>query len=82
METICDEWCREFYAEGRRRSDLVRFDVFAGNSRGLNGNMYVWDWKGGAANGQIVDKHFNAYPFPETEITGNPNLKGHQNPGY
>lgn len=82
LETICDEWCREFYAEGRRRSDLVRFDVFAGNSRGLNGNMYVWDWKGGAANGQIVDKHFNAYPFLETEITGNPNLKGHQNPGY
>ncbi len=82
LETICDEWCREFYAEGRRRSDLVRFGVFAGNSRALNGNMYVWDWKGGAANGQIVDAHFNAYPFPETEITGNPNLKGHQNPGY
>lgn len=82
LETICDEWCREFYAEGRRRSDLVRFGVFAGNSRALNGNMYVWDWKGGAANGQIVDAHFNAYPFPETEITGTPNLKGHQNPGY
>ena len=82
LETICDEWCREFYAEGRRRSDLVRFGVFAGNSRALNGNMYVWDWKGGAANGQIVDAHFNAYPFPETEITGNPNLKGHQTPGY
>lgn len=82
LETICDEWCREFYAEGRRRSDLVRFDVFAGNSRGLNGNMYVWDWKGGVANGQIVDKHFNAYPFPATEIQGNPNLKDHQNPGY
>ena len=82
LETICDEWCREFYAEGRRRSDLVRFGVFAGNSRALNGNMYVWDWKGGTANGQIVDAHFNAYPFPETEITGNPNLKGHQNPDY
>lgn len=82
LETLCDEWCREFYAEGRRRSDLVRFGVFAGNSRALNGNMYVWDWKGGAANGQIVDAHFNAYPFPETEITGTPNLKGHQNPGY
>ena len=39
LETICDEWCREFYAEGRRRSDLVRFGVFAGNSRALNGNM-------------------------------------------
>jgi len=82
LETICDEWCREFYAEGRRRSDLVRFGVFAGNSRGLNGNMYVWDWKGGSADGRIVDSHFNAYPFPATEIQGNPNLKGHQNPGY
>lgn len=82
LETICDEWCREFYTEGRRRSDLVRFGVFAGNSRGLNGNMYVWDWKGGSADGRIVDSHFNAYPFPATEIQGNPNLKGHQNPGY
>lgn len=82
LETICDEWCREFYTEGRRRSDLVRFGVFAGNSRGLNGNMYVWDWKGGSADGRIVDSHFNAYPFPATEIQGNPNLKDHQNPGY
>ena len=82
LETILDEWCREFYAEGRRRSDLVRFGVFAGNSRALNGNMYVWDWKGGAADGKVVDSHFNAYPFPATEIQGNPNLKGHQNPGY
>lgn len=82
LETLCDEWCREFYAEGRRRSDLVRFGVFAGNSRALNGNMYVWDWKGGSADGKIVDSHFNAYPFPATEIQQNPNLKGHQNPGY
>lgn len=24
-QTLIDEWCREFYVEGRRRSDLIRF---------------------------------------------------------
>lgn len=80
LETILDEWCREFYAEGRRRSDLVRFGVFAGNSRALNGKMYLWDWKGGVADGTIVDSHYNAYPIPANDITNNTNL--HQNEGY
>lgn len=25
LEQICDEWAREFYFEGRRRMDLIRF---------------------------------------------------------
>src|SRR5574344_133199 len=43
--TIRDEWCREFYMEGRRRSDLIRFGCYTTNK-------YLWDWKGGAENGQ------------------------------
>ena len=27
---IIDEWCREFYMEGRCRSDLIRFGLFTG----------------------------------------------------
>ncbi|MBM6674309.1 starch-binding outer membrane lipoprotein SusD [Marseilla massiliensis] len=72
---ILDEWCREFFMEGRRRSDLVRFDCFTGNK-------YVWDWKGGVENGISVDPHFNVYPIPaqHTLEAGNGNLT--QNDGY
>lgn len=70
---ILDEWCREFYMEGRRRSDLVRFGCFAGSK-------YNWDWKGGAPTGTSVDSHFNVYPIPYTDLQNNSNLT--QNPGY
>ena len=70
---ILDEWCREFFMEGRRRSDLVRFGCFAGSK-------YIWDWKGGVADGTTVDSHFNVYPIPADDIRNNKNLK--QNEGY
>ncbi len=70
---ICDEWCREFYMEGRRRSDLVRFGYFTGSE-------YLWDWKGGMANGTSVDSHFNVYSIPADDIRNNGNLT--QNDGY
>ena len=66
-EDILDEWCREFYVEGRRRSDLVRFDRFTGGK-------YLWDWKGGAPNGTSVDPHFNVFPIPYDECLNNKNL--------
>lgn len=72
-DILIDEWCREFYMEGRRRSDLVRFDRFTTKK-------YIWDWKGGNPDGQAVDSHFNIYPVPTTERGNNPNLG--QNPGY
>ena len=70
---MIDEWCREFYLEARRRSDLVRFDMYTTNK-------YVWDWKGGVMNGTSVDAHFNVYPIPAADLNNNPNLT--QNPGY
>lgn len=72
-QTLIDEWCREFYVEGRRRSDLVRFGLFTGSK-------YLWDFKGGKAGGTGIESKFNVYPIPVTDIAGNPNMT--QNPNY
>ena len=70
---ILDEWAREFYLEGRRRSDLVRFDCFTTDK-------YLWDWKGGVKEGRSVSDIYNVFPIPETDINNNPNMT--QNEGY
>lgn len=70
---IIDEWCREFYFEGRRRSDLIRFGLYTSDE-------YVWPFKGGVYEGRGVQDYFNVYPIPADDINGNPNLK--QNPNY
>ncbi len=41
LRQICDEWSREFYFEGLRRTTLIRFGYFGGNVN------YNWSWKGG-----------------------------------
>ena len=74
-DDLIDEWCREFYMEGRRRSDLNRFGRFTGSA-------YIWAWKGGVANGQTVDDHYHFYPIPQDDINNNENMKDSQNPGY
>ena len=70
---ILDEWAREFYLEGRRRSDLVRFDCFTTDK-------YLWDWKGGVKEGKSVSDIYNVFPITETDINNNPNMS--QNEGY
>lgn len=72
-QTLIDEWSREFYTEGRRRSDLVRFNMFTGGD-------YVWAWKGGEAKGRSVPDYFKVYPVPENDIKNNKNLR--QNDKY
>jgi len=72
-QTLIDEWCREFYMEGRRRSDLVRFGLFSGSK-------YLWSFKGGSENGQGIPAKCDIYPIPGDEIKNNPNM--HQNPKY
>ena len=72
-QELIDEWAREFYLEGRRRSDLVRFGMFTTNK-------YVWDWKGGAMNGTSVASYYNLYPIPVSDINNNKNMS--QNEGY
>ena len=72
-DTLIDEWCKEFYMEGRRRSDLVRFGLFTGST-------YLWDFKGGVSGGTGVESKYAIYPIPDDDISGNPNMT--QNPGY
>ena len=72
-QELIDEWAREFYLEGRRRSDLVRFGMFTTNK-------YLWDWKGGAMNGTSVASYYNLYPIPVSDINNNRNMS--QNEGY
>ena len=72
-QTLIDEWCREFFMEGRRRSDLVRFGLFTGSK-------YLWSFKGGAEKGAGVPSYYNIYPIPDNEIKNNPNMT--QNPKY
>jgi len=70
---ILDEKAREFFFEGQRRTDLIRFGNYGGGS-------YNWDWKGGLSTGTGFDAHFNIFPIPQTEL--NTNQKLLQNPGY
>ena len=72
-QTLIDEWCREFFMEGRRRSDLVRFGLFTGSK-------YLWSFKGGVPNGAGIESHFDIYPIPGNETLNNPNMT--QNPKY
>lgn len=70
---LIDERGREFFFEAQRRTDLIRFDLFAGDS-------YVWPWKGGVAEGTGVADYLKIYPLPSDEIGSNTNLN--QNPEY
>lgn len=74
LSDILDEWSREFYFEGRRRVDLIRFGCFGGD------NDYMWAWKGGVKDGTQFPATKNVFAIPTTDLTVNKNLT--QNPGY
>lgn len=63
---MLDEWGLEFLGEGRRRTDLLRWDQF------VEGTW--WDHK--ATN----NKFFKVFPIPIEAISGNPLIE--PNPGY
>ena len=75
LDEILDEWSREFYFEGRRRIDLVRFGKYGGLS-----SDYIWSWKGGVKEGRNFESHMNVFAIPTNELTSNGGLQ--QNPGY
>ena len=74
LDDICAEWAREFWFEGRRRMDLIRFNKFAGQSD------YKWEFMGGEANGTSFPSFRKVFAIPQTDLSNNPNLK--QNNGY
>jgi hypothetical protein len=73
LDDLLDEWSREFYFEGRRRSDLIRYDYYGGST-------YNWDWKGGTAAGTQFNEFYNLMPIPSADMSANSNLV--QNEGY
>lgn len=66
MQEMLDEWGREFFAESRRRIDLIRFDKFCSGS--------WWDKTPDA------DEHTKIFPLMRPILNANPKLE--QNPGY
>ncbi len=66
MNEMLNEWKSEFFAEGRRRVDLIRFDKF------IQGNW--WDKTPDA------DRHTEIFPIMRDILNANHALK--QNPGY
>ena len=73
LDYILDERGREFFYEGQRRTDLVRFGK-------LSGSSYIWPWKGGMPEGSSVESYLNIYPIPADDMGANENLD--QNTGY
>ncbi|NMB05136.1 MAG: RagB/SusD family nutrient uptake outer membrane protein [Bacteroidales bacterium] len=73
LDYILDERGREFFYEGQRRTDLIRYGK-------LTGSSYLWPWKGNVADGRSVADYFNVYPIPADDLGANENLV--QNSGY
>ena len=65
-ESLLVEWAKEFWCEGRRRTDLIRYGQFAGPSA-------TKTWEGHKAG---KDAKYNVYPIPAKDVTANENLKG------
>ena len=77
-ETLLDEWGREFWFEGRRRIDLIRFGRFFGDE--AKQYRYNWEGRAGARDGvpffvQNTPEHLNWFPVPTIDKRGNPNYK-------
>lgn len=77
-ETLLDEWSREFWFEGRRRIDLIRFDRFFGK----DADKYRFNWEGrlGKKDGQQfytanTSEYLNWFPVPTIDKRANPNFK-------
>ena len=73
---LCDEWCREFYCEGRRRTDLIRFNRFAGPQ--ADANAYNWEGRynqSSTAGYKSAEEKWNWYPIPNDDKASNSNFQ-------
>lgn len=69
-DVLLDEWLREFYCEGHRRIDLIRFGEFCGDNTTMK-------WEG---HQTTKPAYYIVYPLPKFDIVANDNLV--QNDGY
>lgn len=70
---LADEWCREFYLEGRRRMDLIRFGFYTGDE-------YLWEGKGSLEELTVLEGYRCLMPIPDEVLTESPQFT--QNFGY
>lgn len=70
---LIDEWSREFWGEGRRRTDLIRFNRFAGTA--ADANKYHWEGRANASFYKSMPDHWNWFPIPSDDKRVNPNFK-------
>lgn len=77
-ETLLDEWSREFWYEGRRRIDLVRFGRYFGPSS----DQYRFHWEGRMGGNDGIQffvagtpEYMNWFPVPSEDKRSNPNYK-------
>ncbi len=73
LDNVLTERAKEFYWEGYRRTDLIRFGKFTDNS-------YLWPYKGGIKAGRAVESYRTLFPLPSADLIANDKLT--QNPGY
>ena len=81
--TLLDEWSREFWYEGRRRIDLIRFGRFFGPSS----DQYRYHWEGRMGKNDMppaenspffvagTPEYMNWFPVPSEDKRSNPNFK-------
>jgi starch-binding outer membrane protein, SusD/RagB family len=72
INDLLNERGREFFWEGHRRTDLIRFGKFTSG--------YNWAWKGGVKEGKDAEIFRTLFPLASGDIIANPTLK--QNDGY
>lgn len=76
-DELLNEWCREFWCEGRRRFDLIRFDRFYGPQS----DEHKYNWEGRLATNDEMpfvsgsDDSWNWFPIPSEDKKANPNYK-------
>jgi hypothetical protein len=75
QDFLVAERARELMWEAHRRTDLIRYGMYGGDT------SYSWPFKGGeSAYGQTFKKHMELFSIPPTELASNDKLV--QNPGY
>ena len=63
---LLEERGREFMLESLRRTDLIRFDAYAGPEV-----QYEWEWKGGVLSGTTAEAKYKFFPLPVNELSAN-----------